>query len=90
MKQWLEVIANCYVYFSKALLEFSTQWRTFDPLRTFEEARNMLRQLKSNLNLSIGFLNFSRIVVKFVKKTKEVEYEYAVLDKIFEGESYSF
>ena len=38
----------------------------------------MLRQLKLNLNLSIGFLNFSRIVVKFVKKTKEVEYEYAV------------
>ena len=50
----------------------------------------MLRQLKSGLNLSIGFLNFSRILVKFVKKTKEEEYEYAVLDKIFEGESYSF
>ena len=50
----------------------------------------MLRQLKSNLNLSIGFLNVSRIVVKFVKKTKEVEYEYTVLQKVFEGEGDSF
>ena len=89
MEQWLEVIAECQVYFSKALLEFSTQQRTLDPLRTFEEARNMLRRLKSNLNLSIVFLNFSRIV-KFVKKTREVEYEYAILEKVFEGENYSF
>ena len=50
----------------------------------------MLRQLKLNLNLSIGFLNFSRIVVKFVKKTKEVEYEYAALQKVSEGEGDSF
>ena len=49
----------------------------------------MLRRLKSNLNLSIVFLNFSRIV-KFVKKTREVEYEYAILEKVFEGENYSF
>ena len=68
MKQWLEVIADFYVYFSKALLEFSTLKRTLDSLRTFEEARNLLRQLKLTLNLSIGFLNFSRIAGMFITK----------------------